>query len=221
MKQTALLFGASGLTGGQLLQQLLQDSAYRQVISFGRRKQAVVHPKLSQQLLDIDNPNDLLNNMKADALFCCLGTTIRKAGSQQAFRKVDHDFVVNLMRMAEKNKIPRFIVISSIGANAGSRNFYLRTKGEMEVALIKADIAYKTIVRPSLIMGNRNEWRMGESVAVALMKLIGPLMFGKFRKYRGIKAETIARAMLRLSHENHALRIIESDALHEIGNPSK
>lgn len=220
MKKTALLFGASGLTGSFLLQQLLQDPGYQQVIVFGRRKLEIAHPKLSQQLLDIDKPNDHINSIKADALFCCLGTTIRKAGSQQAFRKVDHDFVVSLMQMAEKNKIPRFLVISSMGANAGSRNFYLRTKGEMEAQLEKTGIAYKTIVRPSLIMGNRNEWRLGESVAVVLMKLIGPLMFGPLKKYRSIKAETIARAMHRLSHENHALRIIESDTLQKIGSLS-
>ncbi len=216
-----MLFGASGLTGSHLLQQLLQDTAYQEVISFGRRKLNIEHPKLSQQVLDINNLNEHITSIKADVLFCCLGTTIRKAGSKQAFREVDHDYVVSLMQMAEKNRIPHFLVISSMGANARSRNFYLRTKGEMEERLKKADIDSKTILRPGLIMGKRKEFRLGESVAVALMKLISPLMFGTLKKYRGIQAKKIARAMLLLSLERHPLRIVESVDLEEIATQTK
>jgi uncharacterized protein YbjT (DUF2867 family) len=192
-KRTALLAGGTGLTGGHLLSLLLADSRYTRVHALVRKSGLPPHPRLQEHVFDYDHPGKL---SAIDDVFCCLGTTIRKAGSQVAFRKVDFDYVVSLARLARESGAKRFLVISSVGANAHSAVFYSRVKGEMELAL--RDIGYEElhIFQPSLLLGNRAESRRAERAGIAASGVIAPLMFGPLRKYRPVEAQTVAVAML-------------------------
>lgn len=217
MKKTAVIFGATGLTGSFLLQQLCESGRYDSVVAFSRKKLVYTHPVLKNITSTLENVEEISEQVKGDDLFCCLGTTIKKAGNREVFRKVDMQLPAALARVAEINGIQKFLVISSIGANHRSSNFYLRTKGEMENQVLSTHISQIYILRPSMLLGPRKEFRFGEEAGKFLMKLIDPLLFGKLRKYRAIHAETVASAMIKLAQKNNReLQIIESDKIKEI-----
>ena len=199
-KRTALLAGGTGLTGGHLLSLLLADSRYTLVHALVRKLGLPAHPRLQEQFFDHEHPTKL---SAIDDVFCCLGTTIKKAGSQAAFRKVDFDYVVSLARLARKAGAKRFLVISSLGANAHSAVFYSRVKAEMELAL--RDIGYEElhIFQPSLLLGNRTESRRAERYGIAAAGVSTPFMFGPMRKYRPVEAQKVARAMLSAAWAQH------------------
>ena len=219
MKQAALVLGASGLVGGECLKILLDEESFGAVHALVRRPLAVDHPKLDQHIISYE---DLVENSpswpSADAVFCCLGTTIKKAGSQKAFRRVDHDYPLAAARRAARNNKARFLVISSLGAHPDSRIFYNRIKGETERALGNLGLHHLVILRPSLIVGDRKEQRTGEKIAGVLMAPLSGMMVGALRKYRPIQATTIARAMVRMSlKESTGITILESDRIQELG----
>jgi len=154
-----------------------------------------------------------------DMVFCCLGSTIKNAGSKEAFYKVDFDMVENAAKNAE-GRAQQFIMISSLGANKKSSNFYLRTKGEVEAAVLEKNISSVTILRPSILFGHRKEKRGGEKIGIAFMKTVAPLLIGGFKKYRGNKATSVAKAMIIFSKENKkGHRIVESIEIEELGKP--
>ncbi len=216
-KRTAIVFGATGLVGSYLVKLLCENDRYTNVNSFSRRHCGYANSKLTEHVSDLDDADSLTEKITGDDLFCCLGTTIKKAGSQENFRKVDFELPVQLATIAAKNKIQSFVVVSSIGANAQSSNFYLRTKGQMEIRLMQCAIPKISIVRPSMLLGPRQEFRFSEAAGKVFMKLINPLMAGKFRKYRGIHAEAVAIAMLAIAiNENSDHNIYESDQLQQI-----
>ncbi|HSO78416.1 MAG TPA: SDR family oxidoreductase, partial [Bacteroidales bacterium] len=146
-------------------------------------------------------------------IFCCLGTTIKKAGSQEAFRKVDLEAPAKIASIAAENEVKQFIVISSIGADPGSRNFYLRTKGQMEQTVQKEHFQAVAILRPSMITGKRKEFRMAEETGKMIFRPLEKLLLGRLRKYRSIKAKTIARAMVNIALTPQDKTVFES---HEI-----
>jgi len=197
MTRTALVAGASGLVGGHLLRRLLAEPAYEHVAALGRRSLPVTHPKLTQHVIDFDRLREAANFPRADDVFCCLGTTIKKAGSQDAFYEVDFLYVHELARTALAYGATQFLLVSSLGANPRSRIFYSRVKGEVEEAVSR--LAYRAvhIFRPSLLLGERAERRLGESVGIALSRLASPLFAGPLRKYRPIAADAVAAAMVR------------------------
>lgn len=191
--KTAWIAGASGLVGGFCLQQLLDSPRYSRVVAVARRELPVSHPKLTQSLVDFA----LLDPLPGvDDVFCCLGTTIRQAGSREAFRRVDFGYVVSLAEAAAHSGASQFLVVSSIGANPTSGNFYLRVKGEMEQAVCEWPFAAAHLFRPSLLLGPRREVRWGERLGAVFGKVLSPLLRGKRSVYRPIAAETVARAML-------------------------
>ncbi len=207
--QHILLAGASGLTGEHLLDRLLNEPTVARVLAPSRRALAE-HPNL-------DNPQgellDLLAQLNGpiDTAFCCLGSTLKQAGSQQAFRAVDHDLVLAFARRARELGARHLLVISALGADPASTVFYNRVKGEMEQALRAMDWPQLTIVRPSLLLGARQEFRLGERLAAPFMRWLPG-------KYRGIKATVLARALWRLAlEENSGLRVIESGQLRRLG----
>ena len=207
--QHILLAGASGLTGEHLLDRLLSEPTVARVLAPSRRALAE-HPHL-------DNPQgellDLLPQLNGpiDTAFCCLGTTLKQAGSQEAFRAVDHDLVLAFARRARELGARHLLVISALGADPASAVFYNRVKGEMEQALRAMDWPQLTIVRPSLLLGARQEFRLGERLAAPLMRWLPG-------KYRGIKATVLARALWRLAlEENNGIRVIESGQLRRLG----
>lgn len=200
MKKTAVVFGATGLVGKELVKALLDNSLYGKIIIVARKTLPIADKKLEQLLLD--DFSDLVNyynRLKANEYFCCIGTTIKTAGSQEAFRKVDYEIPLQVAKLAQDLRIQNLVIISSIGADAHTGNFYLRTKGEMENAVKEAYKGNLKIVRPSLLMGDRHEFRFGERVAVFLMKLTGWLFVGPLKKFRGIKASAVANAMIQVT----------------------
>lgn len=207
--QRILLAGATGLTGEHLLDRLLSEPTISRVLAPSRAPLAE-HPHL-------DNPvgalAELLPGLEGpiDSAFCCLGTTIRQAGSQDAFRAVDHDLVLAFARRARELGARHFLVISAMGANPGSSVFYNQVKGETEAALRAMDWPQLTIARPSLLLGPRREFRLGE-------RLVAPLLRWIPGKYRGIEAAVLARALWRLAlEEGEGVRVVESDELRRLG----
>ena len=189
---TAWIAGASGLVGGELLRLLLADPAFDEVVSVGRRTLAVVSPKLTQLTVDFADPGSFESLDAADVAFSCLGTTIKKAGSKEAFRAVDHDAVLAFARAARSKGAKVFVHVSSLGADRASLSFYASVKGEVEEDL--AALGYETMValRPSILDGDRGESRPLERVGLAFARALGPVL----GKYRPTEASAVARAMV-------------------------
>jgi uncharacterized protein YbjT (DUF2867 family) len=215
---TALLLGATGLVGGHVLDLLLADPAYRRVTVLTRRPLARMDSKLDQRTADFDRLRDHEISFAVDDVYCCLGTTIAQAGSEDAFRRVDHDYVVEAARLASEHGGRRFLLVSAAGANAKSRIFYNRVKGEAEDAVLALPLEGGAILRPSLLLGERTEHRAGESMAQRIMPAMGWMFVGPLRRYRAIEASTVARAMVRLAKQRtHGVRVLESDEIQRIG----
>ncbi len=191
-----LLAGASGFVGGYLLEGLLGTPDIGRVLAITRRPLGREHPRLANRIVQFDKLQSQLQGITCHLALCCLGTTLRQAGSQQEFRKVDFDYVLAFAAAAKAAQAQRFIVMSSVAANPQSKNFYLRTKGEMEAALIAAGFPALDIFQPGVLLGWREQGRPLESVARLAMPLLNPLLFGAREQYRGIPARTVAAAML-------------------------
>jgi len=214
MTKTALVFGGTGLVGKYLIKLLCKSEQYVKVVSFSRKPCGYSHPILTERISELDNLAKISGEIIGHDLFCCLGTTIEKAGSKENFRKVDFYMPVELATIASNNKIQNLIVVSSIGADDQSASYYLRTKGKMEIRIMQCAVPKISIVRPSILLGPRKEFRFGEEVGKFVMKLVSPLMLGKFKKYRGIHAETVAMAMLAIASNDEADdEVYESDEL--------
>lgn len=195
--KSALLLGATGLTGGCLLDLLLQSDKYGTVYIYVRKPTGIVHTKLREMIIDYDT---ITEAVEAEDVFCCLGTTIKKAKTQEAFKKVDLIYPVSIAEIQFKAGSKRYMVVSAMGASASSSIFYSRVKGEMESQLLQIGYSCLGIFRPSFITGNRTEKRMGESMGIILFSLISPLLIGPLRKYRSVPASAIAKAMLHLAN---------------------
>lgn len=216
---TALIAGASGLVGGFLLRQLLDAPEYERVVSVGRRRLELEHPKLVQVVADFSALEKLPEPLRGDDAFCCLGTTIKQAGSREAFRAVDHAAVLAFAWAGKRGGVRRFFTVSALGADPGSRVFYNRVKGEAEEALRVLGFATLGIFRPSLLLGRRRDFRFGERFGAVVAAVLEPVMFGRLRRYRAIRAEMVARAMLRCSFGTGARGVLtfESDEIQDLG----
>ena len=199
MKRIAIVAGATGLTGGELLEILLREPDYDEVLVLVRKAFSLSHPKLTQLVVDFDRLEDYVLPETAKALFCCLGSTITKTPNLETYRKIDHDYPLKLAGLAAAKGIRQFHFISSIGADPKSSSFYLKTKGETEGDLKAAGIETLYVYRPALLVGNRREHRLGEGFMKGLMKLINPLLIGRLKRYRSIKAATVANFMFNCS----------------------
>jgi uncharacterized protein YbjT (DUF2867 family) len=200
MNKTAVVFGATGLVGKELVALLLEDAEYSKVIAVTRKQLTGSNPKLEQIILkDFNGLMLLKDKLNAAAYFCCIGTTIKNAGSKEAFQQVDRDIPAKIAELAEMLTVSSLVVISSIGAYAGSSNFYLRTKGEMENIVGRTYKGNLKIVRPSLLMGDREEPRFGEKFATVFMLALGWVFVGPFKRYRGVKASAVAAKMIEIA----------------------
>jgi len=216
--RTALVAGASGLIGGHLLGQLLDDPAYDRVTTLARAALPHTHKKLVQRVVDFDRLAEVGDFPRVHDVFCCLGTTIRQAGSQDAFRKVDMTYVVELGRMAVRHRAAQFLVVTALGADPRSRVFYNRVKGETEEAIRRLQFEVIQIFRPSLLLGKRAPSRPAERIAGLLSPLVGWVMMGPLARYRPIKAATVARAMVRVARDApHGAQVYESDEIRRLG----
>jgi uncharacterized protein YbjT (DUF2867 family) len=192
----ALLAGASGFVGGYVLEALLEAPDVGRVFAITRRPLGREHSRLANRIVQFDKLQSQLQGITVHVALCCLGTTQHEAGSQQAFRKVDFDYVLSFAAAARAAQAQRFIVVSSVGANPESKNFYLRTKGEMEAAIATVGFPAVDIFQPGLLMGWRKQARPLELAARLAMPLVNPLLFGTREQYRGIPARTVAAAMV-------------------------
>lgn len=204
--KTALIIGASGLTGNLLLHQLLGSDYYTSVIAYVRKPLNITHPKLIQQIVNFDIIN---NGVTADDVFCCLGTTIKKAQTKMAFEKVDYEYPLKIAQLQFKAGSKHFFLISAMGASLQSSFYYSKVKGKLERDILHIGYEAMYIFRPSLIVGNRTEHRAGEKFAISLMKLLNPLLFGPFKKFQSVQAAAIAKAMLHFAQNvqtgNHTI----------------
>ncbi len=196
-KKKVLILGASGLVGQQLLGRLLKDETIESVISLVRNPMKVSHPKLYQVTTQFEKLADQRGNFKVDVVFCCLGTTIKNAGTKSAFRRCDYYYVVEAAKLAKEYRVDHFLVISALGANPDSTFFYKQIKGEMERDIYLYGPAKITIVRPSLLIGARDEKRPFEELCLKVLKPFRPFFYGPLKKYRPISASKIAEEMIR------------------------
>lgn len=214
MQKTALLAGATGLIGSQLLPLLLASERYDKVVVVGRRPVPTIHPKLVQVVTELDKLEDVRLKLITDDVYCCLGTTMRQAGSKEAFYKVDFLYVVQLAALAASNFAAQFLVVSSMSAATDSRFYYSRVKGEMEEAVRQLPFRATHIFRPSLLLGERAQPRLGERVAAMVLRVLNPLMRGPLLKYRAVTGAAVAAAMLRATEaEQSGLWVHESEEL--------
>lgn len=217
--KTALVFGVTGLTGSYLLQLLLSDSRYHKVKIFVRRTNDFIsNDKLEVHIVEISRPEKYSHLLHGDDLFCCLGTTISKAGSKEAFREIDFELILKIAKSASKNIVSSFSVISSLGANSKSSNLYLRTKGEMEEAVQKFAFKKISILRPSILLGGRKDFRFGEMVGKLFIQMLGFIFICGLRKYKAIHAKDVAKAMIAIVNNDFSEIIFESDKIKTIAD---
>lgn len=215
MNKIALVAGATGLVGNFIVNGLLENNNYKKVIVLSRRKLKQEHPKLEIITFDFDRLDRLQLNQAIDECYCALGTTQNKSG-KSGLLKVDYEYVVGLAQLCHRFSIPKFLVVSSQGANANSPFFYMKTKGRMEDEVKKAKLPIAYIMRPSLITGKREEFRFGEKTASYFYKALSPLMIGKLKKIRPVGAHQIASCMITLAQKpNLGTFIIESDTIQQ------
>lgn len=194
--KTALIAGSTGLIGNQLLQLLLNDDYYSTIKAISRKPLEIAHPKLENIVLEFDRLTEYHDKLKADDVFCCLGTTIKKVKTKEKFRKVDFDYPVELAKLTKTNGAEQYLLVSALGADKNSKIFYNQVKGEVEEAIGQVGFTAFHIFRPSLLMGDRSESRSGEEAGKFIFTYLGFLVP---EKYKGIKSEKVARAMQRLA----------------------
>lgn len=198
---TATLIGATGLIGNYLLEELLQDDYFDTVKILIRRRMEFSHPKLEKHLVDFNDGDSFLVALSnSDVVFCSIGTTQKKVkGDKAAFRKIDYDIAVNAARFSKMVGCETFVLVSSVGANSNSNNFYLKLKGEIEEAVKETELKSIHIMRPSVLLGDRKEKRIGESISKNIMSALSFLVPSK---YKPIQGRTVAKAMKNVSKEN-------------------
>ncbi|SEN95619.1 Uncharacterized conserved protein YbjT, contains NAD(P)-binding and DUF2867 domains [Mesobacillus persicus] len=220
-KKTALIAGATGLVGNELLHILLKQSKYERVIVITRRRLNATHPKLHQIVVDFDHLDHYQSDLSVDDVYCCLGTTIKKAGSQAEFKKVDFTYPLELARLTKENGAEKFLIITAMGAQLDSKIFYNRVKGEIEAAIKGVGFPTVHIFRPSLLLGNRQEFRFGEKIGTILSPALSALLIGSLKKYKPIHARDVASAMYQASElTGTGVFTHESDEIQRISKTS-
>ena len=197
-EQTAVVLGATGMVGNYVVEQLITDNSFSTVRLLVRKAIPKPHEKVQVVVTNFSNPTQFKMDLgKGDCIFCCVGTTLKKVhGNKELYRTIDYDIAVDAARFGKEAGFKKYILVSSVGAKAASKNFYIRLKGEIEVALKSIGFSSTHIFRPSFLMGDRKEFRLGEFVAKAVMKITSFLMVAGLRKYKGIEARKVAKAMV-------------------------
>ncbi|MET3699113.1 uncharacterized protein YbjT [Bacillus oleivorans] len=214
-KRTALVVGATGLIGKELVMLLIENPQYERVEIWVRRSSGFKHPKLTERMINFDSLQDIQIETPFHDVFCCLGTTIKKAKTKDQFKKVDLEYPLELARFAKNNHAEHLLVISAIGANAGSSIFYNHVKGQLERELQALTLPQLSIFRPSILLGKREEFRFGERLGIMAVSLMRFLLLGKLKRYRGIKASDVAKAMViaSLKQPKQPVTIYESEEI--------
>ena len=214
--KTALLFGASGLVGSHLLNQLIKDTNYSKIKLFVRSVTEIIDPKVEIIKTDFNNLQNHKEDVKGDDCFFCIGTTKQNSSDKDEYRKVELDIPKEIAKIAKLNLVNSFIFVSAIYANPNSSGDYVRFKGLVEEELKRLNFPKLALMRPSFLMGDRKEKRVGEKIGIFVFKLLSPLLLGPLKKMRPINAETVAKAMIRAANENLEKNIFESNEIAEL-----
>ena len=193
--RSALILGSTGLIGGHLLQLLIDDPVYDLIRILVRKPQPSPHPKVEVHVIDFEQLEESSQLFAVTDVFCCLGTTMKKAGSKERFLKVDFEYPKMAAAMAKAVGARQYLLVSALGANEGSSVFYNQVKGKIESAVREIGFSSTLIFQPSLLLGDRNEQRLGEKFGIVVYKLTRFLWVGPLRKFRGIEASKVAQAM--------------------------
>lgn len=217
-KKTALVIGATGLIGRQCVVTLLQNEQYDKVTTLVRHLSGATHPNLDEQMIDFDKLEQYSHLMNVDDVFCCMGTTIKKARSKEKFKKVDYEYPLRVAEIALQQGAKKYLIVTAMGAEKKSPFFYNQVKGEIEEAL--KDLGYSAlhIFQPSLLTGDRKEFRLGEKMAVYSFKALNLLLHGPLKKYRSIEGKTVAEAMVKAANnDKRGTFVYESDVIEGMG----
>lgn len=214
--KTAIVLGATGLTGVYLLQILLRDERYVKIRLYSRKSIGFSHPKLEENLINLLHLERYKDHFLADEVFCCIGTTKAKTPDAGMYRKIDFGIPVSAANICRESGVKTFLVISALGANSKSAVNYNRIKGEMEETVLNFGIPNTYILQPSLIGGKREEKRIGEWAAKQFMKVFNFMLVGPMEKYRSIDPEVMATAMVWLANNNYEKTRIQSDEIRNI-----
>lgn len=215
--KVALVFGSTGLVGSALVDKLINSESFSLVKLFVRKKSGNTHAKVQEIEVDFDKLSDVASDLIGDILYICLGTTMAKAGSKEAFYKVDYTYCYEAARLSAENRVGQVVLISSLGADPTSMVYYSKVKGEIERDISKLNFDGVNIVRPSLLLGDRKENRLGEKIFIAVTKFLPFIFIGPLKKYRPIHVVDVAKAMLTISlSQNSGCSIFESEELHKI-----
>jgi uncharacterized protein YbjT (DUF2867 family) len=210
MSKSIIIIGASGLIGNEVLKLALENNEIEHITILVRNSLHLNHPKLIEVITDFKNLKDLETKIKCDALIFCLGTTRKKTPNPQEYKNIDFGLTINIAQLAQKQNVQQIHLISAIGADPKSKIFYNKLKGETEQALIKMDFPQTIIYRPSLLIGKRSEFRLGELIAQKLAPVFDVFLIGSLKKYHSISSNTIAKAVLnRILSEGEKTEIME------------
>lgn len=216
--KTALIAGATGLIGKELLQFLLNSNEYDKVIAIVRRPVELDHAKLDERVVDFDQLEQSKEIFAVDDVFCCLGTTIKKAKTKEAMWKIDVDYPVAIARLASSQGARKFLLVSSMNADSDSPIFYSKMKGKLEEEIKQIPFETTAIFRPSLLLGDREEFRLGERAAAAIFTKVPFLFAGPLKKFKAIEGRIVASAMYRAAQRNiQGVTVYPSEQIHEIG----
>lgn len=220
-KYNAVIVGATGLIGRHLLQFLLSNPTFEKITALNRRNPEISHPKLDNKIVDFQNVENLKQAMgTGDIIFCCVGTTQKKVGrNKDLYREVDYNIPVNLAQAAAKNGFEQYALVSSVGANPNSSNFYLKLKGETEEAVSRHPFKAIHLFRPSILIGKRDEPRLGEELSGRIMQFFSALLLGGYKKYRPVEARVVALALSRLlERKEEGIHIYMYQEIQELAN---
>jgi uncharacterized protein YbjT (DUF2867 family) len=197
-EMTAVIIGATGLTGNLVLEELLKDDHFKTVRVLARRNVKIIHPKLEQEIVNFTNVDEYTKKFgEGDVIFCCIGTTQKKVkGDKNLYRQIDYDIPVNAATIGISKGFKKFLIVSAIGANENSSNFYLSLKGKTENALKQFHFDSLDIFQPSILNGNRKETRIAEKILQGILDIVSFLFLGPLKKYHAIGADNVARAMV-------------------------
>jgi len=216
--KTALLFGSSGLIGGHLLNILIQNNDYNKIKIFVRSEPEIKESKIEIIKADFNDFNKHIKDIKGDDCFFCIGTTKKNSPDKNEYKRIERDMPVEIAKIAKANSVNSFIYVSSGFADPKNSGSYLRYKGEVEDELQKLDFSKLGIMRPSFLMGNRKEKRIGEKIGIFLFKLLSPLFLGPLKKMKPIQAEEVAQAMINVVQKDYEQIIFESNEIVEVSN---
>jgi len=216
--KTALLFGSSGLVGGHLLRQLIKNSDYSKIKIFVRLEPEINDPKLEIIKTNFNDLENYREDIKGDDCFFCIGTTKQNSSSKDEYRRIELDIPKQIAQMAKSNSVNSFVFVSSGFADPKSSGDYLKFKGEVEEELKKLNFSKLGIMRPSFLMGNRKEKRVGEKIGIFLFKILSPLFLGPLKKMKPIHSEKVAKAMIKVSNGDFKKTVFESNEIAEVSN---